>query len=414
MKEEILNSINDPGALEKLYRSDKVLFRKSFSSLYHELEGTKLAEFWHERLNFEGESIHWGGSREFIIIISASLLAGLTAKLPYLFPINEDFYYPRNIGFIIFPALVAYFAWKNQLSTGKIAFVGASMLAGLIFINGLPDVESSDTLLLSCIHLLLFLWCLLGITFTRQMSSNIEHRLAFLKYNGDLVVITTLICIAGGITTALTIGLFSLIGYDIEEFYFQHIVVFGLPAAPVIGTFLTQTNPHLVGKVSPVIAKMFSPIALVMLVIYLVAMAFSDNDPYNDRDFLLIFNALLIGVMALIFFSIAESSWHAKSRVEVWTLFLLSVVTIVVNSIALSAIVFRISTWGITPNRSAVLGGNMIILIHLLMVAVQLYRSISKKSDLSMVGRITARYLPVYFLWFICVTFVFPFLFGFE
>ena len=225
---------------------------------------------------------------------------------------------------------------------------------------------------------------------------------------------TTLILIAGAILTGVTIGLFSLIGFNIERFYFENIVVFELPAAPILGTYLSQTNPQLVGKVSPVIAKIFSPLVLVMLIIYLIAMAYSGKDPYNDREFLLIFNALLIGVMAIIFFSVAETSKTAKNLTEIWVLFLLSVVTVIVNGIALSAILFRISEWGITPNRAAVLGGNALILINLLLVTAQLFKAVSGKKDISGVGKIISTYLPVYAVWTIIVTFIFPLIFGFK
>jgi hypothetical protein len=212
----------------------------------------------------------------------------------------------------------------------------------------------------------------------------------------------------------VTIGLFSLIGFNIEKSYFEYVVIFTLPAAPVIGTYLTQTNPQLVGKVSPVIAKIFSPLVLVMLVIYLSAIPYSGKDPYNDRDFLLIFNALLIGVMAIIFFSVAETSRAGKNRGEAWILFLLSVVTIIVNSIALSAILFRIAGGGITPNRAAVLGSNVLILVNLLLVTWQLFRVISKKAGISGVGKVIAIYLPVYVVWIAIVTFLFPLFFGFK
>ena len=225
---------------------------------------------------------------------------------------------------------------------------------------------------------------------------------------------TTLILIAGAILSGITIGLFSLIGFNIEKLYVQYIVIFGLPAAPILGTYLTQTNPQLVGKVSPVIAKIFSPLVLVMLVVYLIAMVSSGKNPYNDREFLLIFNALLIGVMAIIFFSVAEISKTTKSPTEIWVLFLLSVVTVVVNGIALSAILFRISEWGITPNRAAVLGGNVLILINLLLVTAQLFRVLSKKANITGVGKAISFYLPIYFLWTIIVTFIFPFIFGFK
>lgn len=413
MKDQILTHLNDPRHLEKMYRTNKVLFKREFNSVYPEVAGNTVADFWNERLNYESDEINWGTGKELVFVIIASLLAGVIAKLPALFGINEEFFYPRNIGFIIFPAVSAYFAWKNKLSTGIIVLITAATLLGLFFINFLPDVKKSDTLILSCIHLVLFLWCVLGFAFVSEKQNDDEKRLGYLKYNGDVVVMTTLIVIAGGIMTGITINLFSLIGFNIEKFYFENVVVFGLPAAPILGTYLTQTNPQLVGKVSPVIAKIFSPLVLVMLVIYLVAIVYSGKDPYNDREFLLIFNALLIGVMAIIFFSVAETS-RTKSRAEILILFLLSSVTIIVNGIAVSAILFRLSEFGFTPNRVAVLGADILILINLLLVTTKLFKALSRKDDITGVGKAIAFFLPVYFVWTIIVTFLFPFLFGFR
>lgn len=414
MKEEILSNLDNPRQLERLYRTDKPTFKRTFKALYPELKDNTLVNYWNERLNFTREEISWGSRKDLAFVIIASIVAGFIAKLPFLLHIKEDVFYPRNIGFIIFPALSAYFAWKNKLSTGKIAFIAGTTLIGLIFINFLPHVNTSDTLILSCLHLLFFLWSVLGFAFVGEIKNNDEKRLGYLKYNGDLVVMTTLILIAGGIMTGITIGLFELIGFHIEKFYFENVVVFGLPAAPIVGTYLTQTNPQLVSKVSPVIAKIFSPLVLVMLVIYLAAILYSGKDPYNDREFLLIFNALLIGVMAIIFFSVAETSKTTKTGPEIWILFLLSAVTIIVNGIALSAILFRISEGGITPNRAAVLGSNVLILINLLLVTAQLFKVVSKKADPTGVGKVISYYLPVYCVWVTIVTFLFPIIFGFK
>lgn len=414
MKEDILIHLNDSRQLEKMYRTNKTNFKREFSELYPELKGNVLADFWNERLNYENEEINWGTGRELGIVIIACLFAGLIARLPDLLPVTNDFFYPRNSGFVIFPLLTAYFAWKNKLSAGKTAFIAIAVIAGVLLINFLPDVKKSDTLILACIHLPLFLWSVLGFAFIGGRQNNQERRLGFLKYNGDLIVMTTLILISGAILTGITIGLFSLIGFNIKEYYFKNVVVFGLAAAPIIGTYLTQTNPQLVGKVSPVIAKLFSPLVVVMLSAYLIAILYSGKDPYKDRDFLLIFNALLIGVLAIIFFSIAETSKSGNSRLQTGILFILSVLTVLVNGIALSAILFRISEFGITPNRIAVLGGNLLILINLLLVTLQLFRVLAKKSDIASVGKTISFYLPVYFIWTIIVTFLFPFIFGFK
>lgn len=414
MKAEILSNLDNPAQLERLYRSDKPAFKRAFNGLYPGLGNSTLADFWNERLNFAKEEISWGSRKELVFAIVAALVAGLIAKLPAILQIDEEFFFTRNIGFIVFPALSAYFAWKKKLSAGKIAFIIAATLASVFYINFLPGSNRNDTLVLACIHMVLFLWSVLGFSFVGEKNNNIEKRLGFLSYNGDMVVMTTLILIAGGILSAVTVGLFKLIGFRIQEFYSQYVVIVGLSAAPIIGTYLTQTNPQLVGRVSPVIAKIFSPLVLVMLVVYLVAIIYSNKDPYNDREFLMMFNVLLIGVMAIIFFSIAETSRTARNRMEIWILLLLSSVTIIVNGIALSAILFRISEWGLTPNRAAVLGANILILINLLLVTVQLFRVLWKKANVNAVGKVISWYLPVYCIWVVIVTFLFPLLFGFK
>lgn len=414
MKDQILGYINNPAELEKLYRSNKSLFRREFNMLYPEIRNTPIAGFWNERLNYEGNEFNWATGSDLLFVIIAGLFAGVASKLQDILHINEEYFYARNTGFLIFPVLYAWFAWKNKMPAGKIIFIAGMTVIGLLFINLLPDNSSSDTVKLSCFHIPIFLWSLLGFAFVNGANSNTEKRLGFLSYNGDLAVMTALIVIAAGMLSAATVGLFSLIGLNIEKFYFRYIVQFGFPAAPLLGTWLIQSNPQLVGRVSPVIARIFSPLVLVMLVVYLTAIIYSGRNPYNDREFLLVFNILQVAVMALIFFSVAESTRTFKHKAEIWILTLLSIVTIIINCIALSAILLRIFEGGITPNRSAVLGADIIILVNLLLVTVQLIKTLAKKNDITSVGNVITRYLPVYLIWATIVTFLFPFLFGFK
>lgn len=411
MREDILNSLDSPKQLEKLYRSNKKLFRQEFNSLFPHFQDNTLAEFWKERLNYEQTEISWGTNSELIFVIVASLIAGVIAKLPEIFEIAEEFFYPRNLGFILFPPLTLYFGWKNKLKPRLIITLSLAFVAALVFINGLPNDSDNQTLVLACIHLPLVLWSFLGIAFIRGKTDNFEKRLAFLSYNGDLVVITTLVLIAGMLLTGITIGLFSLIDFGIGEFYLNYIVIVGLASSPIVGTYITQTNPQLVNKVSPVIAKIFSPLVLVTLIIYLTAIIISGQDPYNDREFLLIFNALLIGVMAIILFSLVGTPTTAESQTGTMIIFLLSITTIIVSTIALSAIFSRIMEYGITPNRMAVLGGNTLILSNLLIVAYQLWKALRKSSTIEEVKTSIVAFLPLYVAWAVVITFIFPLVF---
>lgn len=414
MREAIKNNLDNPVQLERLYQEDRTTFKREFNLIYPEIRETATAQIWNARLNFENERISWGTSKELIFVLILSFLAGLIAKIPDFTEINADYFYPRNIAFVVFPILTAYFAWKHKIQTKNILIVAAAFLVSFIYINLLPDDTNSDTLILACIHLPLFLWTVLGFTFVGDKLNDNQRRIDFLRYNADLVVMTTIILLAGGLLTGITFGLFELIDIKIEEFYFHYIGIWGLAAAPIVGTYLVQTNPQLVNKVSPVIAKVFTPLVLVTLVVYLVALIFTGKNPYNDREFLIIFNALLIGVMAIIFFSIAETSKNADSKIGTILLLGLSIVTVIVNGIALSAIVFRIAEGGITPNRLAVLGGNILILINLLIVTYRLFKAINDKNEIEKVENSIASFLPIYCLWTILVTFIFPVLFNFK
>jgi small-conductance mechanosensitive channel len=255
---------------------------------------------------------------------------------------------------------------------------------------------------------------MLGLVYAGPGGKDLSKRLDYLQYNGETIIVGGILILAGGILSGITLALFELIGVDITKIYFQYIAVYGLASAPLLATLITQSNPELVNKVPPIVAKIFSPLVLIMLSSYLIAIAFAGKDPYSDRDFLLLFNLLLLGVMALIFFSVAESVGEKKASLMTWVLTALSLITLVVNGIALSAIAFRISEWGITPNRLAVLGVNLLMLVHLVMVSRQLVQAIRGKSKLDQVGLTLVRYLPIYLLWTAIVTFGFPLFFGFK
>lgn len=414
MKNEILNHLDNPKQLEKLYQDNKTSFKAEFNLIFNQHKENKLLQYWDERLNYQSSEISWGNKKEFIFVLALSLTAGCLASIPSFFKIDSEFFYTRNISLIIFSILATYFCWKNRLPKKKIIITGVVFLIALIFINLLPANNNSNTLILSLFHISIFLWTVVGFTYVGNSFNDNRKRIEFLRYNGELLIMSGLLLIAGAVLTAITIGLFTVSGFNIRDFYFEHIVIFCLPIIPILGTFLTQTNPQLVNKVSPVIAKIFSPLVLITVVVYLIAILFSGKNLYNDRDFLMLFNGLLIGVIAIILFSVSTTINQNISQVSGIILFALSVVTVIVSGMALSAILFRISTMGITPNRLAVVGANLLMLTNLSWISFQLFRTVFKKTDISSVENAIAFFIPLYILWTIIVSFIFPFLFNFR
>ena len=414
MKDSILTHIDNPAQLEKLYRENNAEFKKQFNVIYPNYKDKLGLQVWNERLNYESEKLALGGKNEISAVIILILFGGLIANIPNLTGINEESFFSKNIPLIIFPILSAYFIWIQKIEFNKIWFPIIAIIISAIYVNLIPNYNKSDSTMLVGIHLPMFLWSILGYAYIGAKLNDHPRKIEFLKFNGDLIIMCGIILLSCMVFTLITFGLFELINIKIEESYFRYFAIWWIAAIPMIASFLLQNNPQLINKVSPIIAKIFTPLVFINLLIYLTAVIYTGKYPYNDRNLLLVFNVLLIGVMALILFSVAEAGKNNKGLFTLYILFGLSILTIIINSIALSAISFRILQYGMTPNRIAVLGGNILIFIHLLMVSFKLYKSVRNKAKIEEVETSIAQFLPIYSIWTAIIVFILPFIFHYK
>lgn len=411
----IIDNLENPSQLEQLYQSDKKTFIHSFEEVYKQFNHHLSVQIWNERLSKKHKV---NGlvfkKQDLLFLLIGSLVAGFIAKIPAFFKLIEDEYYAKNISFIVVPLLVLFFSWKRNLNPKKIVLPLMIIIASVIYINLLPSIGSNNSLILACMHLPIFLWSVVGYTFIGADLENNALKINYLKFNGDLLVMSALLVLAGGLFSGITLGLFNLIEVKIDEFYFNYIVVWGLSSIPLIATYLVQSNPSLVNKISPIIARIFTPLVLITVLAFLITLLYTGKNIYSDRNFLLIFNALLIGVMAIILFSVTEATKNDSNKLTLLVLLMLSILTVVVNGIALSAILFRLAEFGITPNRVAVLGANLLIFVNLMLVSIQLYQVVSKKAPVEKVGIVIAAFIPYYTIWAFIVAFLFPILFQYK
>ena len=417
MTEKIKEFINDPVKLEKLYREDKKSFESGFRNIYSEIEKTEMAKFWKIRLDFDKtpSKAKENYGTEILVLISVCLLTGFLIKIPDIFKINliEFPFYEKNAGIIVFLGLTIYaFSVNRNISRKNIVITMLIFLVSIIYINLLPGFRQSASINLVYIHMPILMWCVYGLVFIDFEFKNYGKRIRYISHNGDLAIMGALILIAGGLLSGITYGLFMAIGINIERFYSHYIILIGLVSAPIVTTFILKNSALVTNKIAPIIANIFSPLVLITLIIYLLAIIISGKDPYSDREFLLTFNIMLIGVMAIIVFSVSESSVYGKQRFSEIVLFILSIVTLIVNLIALSAIFYRLGEYGLTPNRLAILGSNILIFINLILIMVDLYKINFMKADLEKVELTVAKYLPLYIVWIIIVIFGFPLIFG--
>ena len=416
METAIRENLDQPGQLEQLYRTDRKSFEKAFFAIYPTIEGHHMADFWRARLEYDhqGEPKRQFMKSDLFFLIIACLVSGILIKIPQLIGFDPDQYeyYMKNGGIILFLGLSAYAFLNSGKVRPKQLLVSLLLFAlSALYINLLPAGEESDSVVLAYIHLPLLMWCLYGLVYLEFDNGKLMKRIDYIRYNGDLAILTAIILIAGGMLTAITIGLFSAIELNIEQFYMENIAIVGLVSAPIVATFIIRTFPAVTNKIAPIIAGIFSPLVLITLVVYLVSIIVTGKDPYGDREFLIVFNLMLLGVMAIIVFSVTGTSLNKRERFNEWILFILSAVTLLVNLIALSAIIYRLGEFGFSPNRVAVLGSNLLIFVHLLLIMIDLFKVIWRGKEIKTVERTIAKYLPIYAAWTIFVVFILPFLF---
>jgi hypothetical protein len=413
MEESIQQNINNPSELERLYRNSPTQFESAFLHIYPSLAHYTVAETWRQRLIYQkSSSFNWGNSHEIRWVLLLAFVSGCIAQLPFWFNWITEEFFARNIAFVVFPALLVYFAIKKKVHYQQLLIPASLTILAAISVNWMPHHFSLPTTQLTTVHLLFFLWTLTGFIFAGASFKNTSRTIQFVQHNGNWLVFSAIMVVAAVLFTAISVALFKVIGIDLATIYEKYLLVWVLAALPMISTYLVLNNPQLVNRISPLIAGLFTPIVLFTLLVFLFALVFSPQSIYTDRNFLMIFNLVLIGVLAIIFFSITSSSLHHRSILH-FLLTILSAVALLANGIALSAIIFRLSSFGFTPNRVAVLGANLLIFFHLAFLSYQLVKSLRLNTSNLKVEAAIVGWFPFYSIWAAIVVFLFPFIFNY-
>jgi hypothetical protein len=123
---------------------------------------------------------------------------------------------------------------------------------------------------------------------------------------------------------------------------------------------------------------------------------------------------LLVLVLGLLLYAIsARDSLAPPGRFDGLQL-LLVVCALIVDVMALSAIAARISEFGFSPNKTAALGLNILLLVNLGWSAVLYARFLAKRSPFARLERWQTAYLPAFAVWAWIVVTLFPLIFNYR
>lgn len=354
--------------------------------------------------------------RNIILVIIFSLLAGTLVKVPEIFgihlndPASQSFYF-RNLALFILPFISAFFMIKNKLSWKITASIMGIFCFTAIAINIYPYFNLKNTELLTGIHVPIFLWLITGVSYMGEKWRNSRSRMDFIRFTGESVIYGVLIFCGLMVLAMFTEMIFSAIQIDMGWFISNYLIVYGICAAAMITVYLVEFKKSVVENFAPILAKIFSPLFLLTMCAFIVSMIVMGKSPFMEREFLIGFDLMLVLVLGLVLYVISARDIHDKANFYDFMNLALILTALVIDGIALSAILFRLSAFGITPNKVAALGENLILLVNLIGLAWLYICYFIKKIDFIKIEKWQTAYLYVYAVWMAVVAFLFPVVF---
>jgi len=351
-------------------------------------------------------------STDALVAICLAVAAAVAIKVPALFGVVIDDPYVgfwiRNAPLFVLPLLTGYFAWKRRMERRTLIVLAVAFVAAAVLANVWPFVPNGSTEVLTGLHLPIALWLLVGIAYAGDRWSLAAGRMDFIRFSGELLIYYTLIALGGGVLTACLALIFTAIGINPEWFIQSWLVPCGAAGAVLIASWLVEAKQSVIENMAPVLTRLFTPLFAALLVTFLAALLWTGRAGAIQRDVLIAFDALLIVVLGLLLYSVSARDAHSPPGLFDVMQVVLVVSALVADTVALWAIVGRISEFGFSPNRLAALGANLILLVNLAWSVVLYVRFMRGRGSFNDLERWQTNYLPVYAVWAAIVVIVFP------
>jgi hypothetical protein len=364
------------------------------------------------------------GSRTMWVALGLAVAAGIAIKIPALFgiafPLEErgpshDRFYLLNLAFFLLPFVAAYFAWERPLSNAIRWALAATFGVAALVVNALPFPSvNAHTLVLTCIHLPIALWLAVGVAYLGGAWRGSERRMDFVRFTGELFIYGVLIALGGLVLVGLTFALFKAIGIDIEPLLGSWIVPCGIAGAVVIAAWLVEAKQSVIENMAPVLTRIFTPLFALTLLAFLVTMVATGRGIDVEREILILFDLMLVVVFGLLLYSFSARDPLDPPSLLDGIQMTLVVAALVVDVLALWAIGSRITDFGFTPNRTAALGENLVLLVNLTGTALLYAGFVRRRTPFASILRWQTAYLYVFAAWAAIVAFLFPPLFGYR
>jgi hypothetical protein len=353
------------------------------------------------------------------VAMGLAVAATAAIKVPELFglhwggPDDAQDWYARNFALLALPFLAAFLGWKRALPARGWGALGAAFAAAALVMNLTPFAPEGHTMVLAVIHLPIALWMAVGVAYAGGEWRDPRQRMNFVRFSGEWFIYFVLIALGGGVLMGLTMLVFEAAGLDAEPLVAYWVLPCGVVGAITIAGWLVEAKQSVIENMAPVLTLLFTPLFTLMLLAFLGTVAWTGSAIGVEREVLIAFDLLLVVVVGLHLYALSARDPDAKPGLFDKLQLALVVCALLVDALALWAILARISEFGFSPNKVAALGENLILLANLGGAAVLYARFLGGRTRLATLERWQTGFLPVYLVWAVVVVVLFPTLFGF-
>lgn len=427
MKEQIESLIKSPTALEALYHQDPIAFEKAFREFALDSNISPLVDFWMARFDYQEKDAVDKHTKsplfnyfDLLFLMGAVAVGWVFLKIPDFTSINDATFMMRNMTLSVLPAIAIYWIWKRGIPRDSILSFAVISGASIAFINIFPESKESfsspnpsDTFILSCICLPILLWISMGIFLREERETAIKNLSRLIPRTGELLVTSVLITMGWGVFYGISLALFNTINIDLSSLFGELIIPMAV-STPLIAVLLTEAYPQLATSLTSFLARCFVPVVLFTFLSYFLMMFLGyGQNVFESREFLIAFNISALASMALVLFSLG----NPKQPLPRWIISVNALLCATSALLTFAVIYFLLSrafAGGITPNRMAALGVDVILGVQFIAIAYQLFSLYARKSTFATLKK--AMTVPFYFysVWAAVVIFSFPLLFQFR
>ena len=351
--------------------------------------------------------------QQLAVVLGLGLGAGIAFKVGATL-IHDSLALARNAGLLVLPFLAVYFGWRRRISVPVAAALLATFAVLAVVLNVYPYAANGSTETLSALHALVIEWLVVGVAYVAGRWRSDARRMDFARFTGELVIYFVLLALGGGVLLGLMVGVLSMVGVDVTTAMGEWVLPFAVPGALIVSAWLVEAKKNVVENIAPVLTKIFTPLTIVMLLTVLTALVASGSLGSVNRDLLIAMDAVLILVECLLLYAISARDPLARVGLFDVLQLVLVVAALLVDGVMLAAMLTRIAELGTSPNRLAVLGLNLLLLVHLVGTAWATVRFLRGARPFATLERWQTRYLPVYGAWALVVVLAFGPIFSFA